>query len=67
MTSTTITPIESNGQFWVSTTMEGRETKYGPYPNRDAAEATAARLAAVCRGMFRLPVRTCAAPTPAKP
>ena len=31
MTSTTITPIEIDGQFYVSVILDGHEKRYGPY------------------------------------
>ena len=30
MTSTTITPIEIDGQFYVSVILDGHENRYGP-------------------------------------
>ena len=52
MTSTTITPIEIDGQFYVSVILDGHEKRYGPYPDTEAAETMAARFDGICRGVF---------------
>jgi hypothetical protein len=52
MTSTTITPIEIDGQFYVSVILDGHEKRYGPYSDTEAAETMAARFAGICRGVF---------------
>ena len=41
MTSTTITPIEIDGQFYVSVILDGHENRYGPYSDTEAAETMA--------------------------
>ena len=54
--STEIRPIESDGQFWIDISLDGHETRYGPYSDATAAAATAARMGAVCRSLFHQPV-----------
>ena len=59
-------PVEIDGQHWVSVNMDGHEMeRRGPFPDADAAEAMAARLGAICRGLFTA-IGRCA-PTPAAP
>lgn len=55
---TKITPTEVDGTHWVSINMDGREQLRGPFASAYEAEAAAARLAAVCRGIFHQPVST---------
>jgi len=57
MTSTTITPIEIDGQFYVSVILDGHEKRYGPYSDTEAAEAMAARMGKICRGVFHQTVQ----------
>ena len=57
MTSTTITPIEIDGQFYVSVLLDGHEKRYGPYPDTEAADTMAARMGAICRGVFHQTVQ----------
>jgi hypothetical protein len=54
MTSTTITPMEIGGQFWIAIQHEKR---YGPYSDAEAAEAMAARMGKICRGVFHQTVQ----------
>jgi hypothetical protein len=57
MTSTTITPIEIDGQFWIAIQLDGDEKRYGPYSDAEAAEAMAARMGKICRGVFHQTVQ----------
>jgi len=66
MTSTTITPIEIDGQFYVSVILDGHEKRYGPYSDTEAAETMAARFAGICRGVFHHQVAIGVLPTAAK-
>jgi hypothetical protein len=57
MTSTTITPIEIDGQFWIAIQLDGDEKRYGLYSDAEAAEAMAARMGKICRGVFHQTVQ----------
>jgi hypothetical protein len=58
--------VETYGAYWISTRMNGRELeRRGPYHNADAAEAMAARMTALCGGLFNQPVHAGAMPTQA--
>jgi hypothetical protein len=47
---TSIQLIEIDGQHWVSVSLDGLALeRRGPFPDVSAAEAMAARLAAICR------------------
>jgi len=65
MTSTTITPIEIDGQFYVSVILDGHEKRYGPYSDTEAAETMAARFVGICRGVFHQQVAICVLRQPA--
>ena len=48
-----ITPIESDGQHWVSVNMDGHAMeRRGPFPDADAAEVRARQFATICRSLF---------------
>ena len=48
--STDITPIEVDGQFYVSVIMDGQAMKpHGPFADADEADALSAQFAGVCR------------------
>jgi hypothetical protein len=62
MTAVNIQLIESAGRHWVDFQMDdGKPSRYGPFPDPDAAEAMMNRIVAICR-VFHWPV-TQAAPT----
>jgi hypothetical protein len=51
---TDIQPIEIDGKHYVDVSIDGQELqRRGPFQNAEAAEATAARFAAFCRGLLR--------------
>jgi hypothetical protein len=51
-TTIDVGPIESNGEHYVSVTMDGHEmNRHGPYPNADEAEAVANRLLRFSRAL----------------
>ena len=50
---TNIRPIKTDGEHWISVSIDGCELKRrGPFPDATTAEATANRVAAICRGLF---------------
>ena len=62
--TTDITAVEADGQFYVNVSLDGHDKQYGPYSTADEAEIMAARMGAICRGVFHQPVAigaTCAA------
>ena len=62
---TNITAVETGNKFWVNVSVDGHGlAPRGPFASAEEAEATAARLAAFCRGLMRRPVNIGAAPTP---
>jgi hypothetical protein len=53
MINTVITPIEVDGQFWITIQLDGHETQQrGPFASADEAEATARQIAGICRVLF---------------
>ena len=50
--TTDITAVEADGQFYVKVSLDGHDKQYGPYCTADEAEIMAARMGAVCRGVF---------------
>ena len=54
--TTNITTVEADGQFFVDVSMDGHDKQYGPYSTADEAEIMAARMGAICRGVFHQPV-----------
>ena len=49
---TDITSTEIDGKHWINVNIDGCELeRRGPFPSADEAEATAMRIAAVCRAM----------------
>jgi hypothetical protein len=62
--TTDITAVEADGQFYVNVSLDGHDKQYGPYSTADEAEIMAARMGAICRGVFHQQVAigaTCAA------
>ena len=61
--TTDITAVEADGQFYVNVSLDGHDKQYGPYSTADEAEIMAARMGAICRGVFHQQVAigdTCA-------
>ena len=52
MPVTNIQPVEADGQFYVNVSLDGHDKQYGPYSTADEAEIMAARMGAICRGVF---------------
>ena len=50
--TTDITAVEADGQFYVNVSLDGHDKQYGPYSTADEAEIMAARMGAICRGVF---------------
>jgi len=50
--TTDITTVEADGQFYVNVSLDGHDKQYGPYSTADEAEIMAARMGAICRGVF---------------
>jgi hypothetical protein len=51
-TVTNITAVEADGQFYVNVSLAGGDKQYGPYSTADEVEIMAARMGAICRGVF---------------
>ena len=65
MTVTNITAVEADGQFYVNVSLDGHDKQYGPYSTADEAEIMAARMGAICRGVFHQQVVTSVVRQPA--
>ena len=63
--TTNITTVEADGRVYVNVSLDGHDKQYGPYSTADEAEIMAARMGAICRGVFHQQVATSIVPQPA--
>lgn len=56
--SANVQPTEIAGEHWIIIKIDGHGlTPRGPFATADEAEAVAAQLGAICRGILRRPVQ----------